>query len=79
MTWISFTEQHPPEYVGILVTNGQIVTCAKFCGMLPIKLGDADWPTFTGHGFSGYEWEFDFDERKITHWALLPEPPVISG
>jgi hypothetical protein len=75
MTWIPFTEQHPPQGVGILVTDGSLVTCAEFHGMNHRLMG----PDLSGHKFGGIEWEFEFHERNITHWAPLPEPPDISG
>jgi hypothetical protein len=28
-----------------------------------------------GAGFGGYEWEWDFREENVTHWAELPKGP----
>lgn len=33
-----------------------------------------DW-RWSGHLWKGHEWEFEFDDRAVTHWAPLPEPP----
>lgn len=53
---------------GVLITDGNIVTVAERSSVC----GDIWWD---GHYFSGYEWEWDFDTRDITHWAKLPLPP----
>ena len=29
-----------------------------------------------GHLIGGYEWNWEFDERNITHWMPLPAPPA---
>ena len=68
MKWISIKDKMPERRVGVLITDGQIVTCAEW---------DGDW--WGSHGFSGYEWEFDFDERFVTHWMPLPKPPQLKS
>ncbi len=73
MKWIDIKEQLPPHAIGILITDGKIVTCAK----AQIKNNEVFW--FSGHEFLGYDWEWDFELKDITHWAELPEPPQFSG
>ena len=58
-----------PTKTPILITDGHIVTVTTLdeCGC------DHKW--MYGHGFSGYEWEYDFSTKQATHWMLLPDPP----
>lgn len=73
----SYPDSMPPMNVGILITDGEIVTVTE------LKNYFADQPvesiddiSLHGHGFGGYEWDYDFDDvSKITHWALLPPVP----
>ncbi len=73
MNWIALKDQLPPKNVGVLVSDGVIVTAAQWS---PIFEGKPWW---SGHEFSGYEWEFDFSHESITHWMPLPEPPTTAG
>ena len=71
--WIKCSERMPPEHVGVLVTDGYLVTAAEWG---PIKYKDGRVvPWWDGHCFSGHEWEFDFSNTSITHWMPLPSPP----
>lgn len=64
MEWIKCTEGLPKDGVGVLITDGQyIVTAQRY---------EDYW---SSHGFGGYEWEWDIDIDKVTHWASLPELP----
>ena len=65
--WISMDDRLPDDGVGVLITNGAIITAAK---LFPIG---CHW--WDGLHFSGYEWEWDFNTSSITHWMPLPEPP----
>lgn len=65
--WIPITERLPEMWAPVLITDGKIVTCAE--------LSDTSRMWWTGHGFGGYEWEFDFEYEAVTHWMPLPEPP----
>lgn len=58
-----------PAGTPILITDGEIVTVTVLgpCGKTE------KW--MFGHGFGGYEWEFDFQTDQATHWMPLPEPP----
>jgi hypothetical protein len=55
-----------PKNRPILVTDGRFVTAVLF-------ESDSGYPY--GVEFGGYEWEWDFDWRELTHWMPLPEPP----
>jgi hypothetical protein len=65
--WISIQKKFPEHGIGVLVTDGDIITCAELTSIKP--------PSWTGHGWVGYEWEFGFNEDDITHWMPLPDPP----
>lgn len=74
MEWISVKDRLPKWKEGVLVTDGNVVTVAS------LDYWDG-WPKWwDGHGFSGYEWEFDFsnnfEDGKVTHWMPLPNPPA---
>ena len=71
--WILISEQLPPLGLGILITNGVMVTAAERRTIFP----EGKW-YFDGCEFGGYEWDFNFSDNEITHWAVLPEPPVID-
>ncbi len=69
--WISLKEQPPPTNVGVLVTDGKGVYCVEYIVSDPargVNLG--------GHGYRGDQWEFDFEEKELTHWMALPAMPV---
>lgn len=72
--WIRISERLPENDVGVLVTDGKIVTAAA----LSYWKDAPHW--WGGHGFSGHEWNFDFSERfdrgAITHWMPLPPVPA---
>lgn len=69
--WIDISNYLPKEGDGIIVTDGKIVTVAS----LEYLKGKPFW--WSGHGFGGDEWEFEFSEvfssNEITHWMPLPE------
>ncbi len=71
--WISVKDKLPERGVGVLITDGRMVTCAEFGGTYQNRNGE--YISWNGHEFGGYEWEFDFDEGNITHWMSLPQPP----
>lgn len=52
----------------ILITDGTIVTVTYL-----ETWGDV--VDMFGHGFSGYEWDYDFDVSDATHWQPLPDAP----
>ena len=72
--WISLDEQKPEHKQKGLITDGEIVTAA-IADMVSIKHSLNPKPLWDGCSFSGYEWEWEFDWKKVTHWAPLPEPP----
>jgi len=78
ITWhkFSYPDFMPPLDVGILITDGKIVTVAMIVKLWRDKpVTNLCGLDMSGYGFCGYEWEYDFDITKITHWALLPDMP----
>ena len=69
MRWHSIASEGYPCYgVGVLVSDGMCITIAQ-----RIHLSGLDM--WTGYNWSGYEWDFDFNEEAITHWMDLPSAP----
>ena len=73
--WIDIKKQKPKHKQEVLITTGQIVTAAitNYC------IYDKDDKIFwdTCHS-SGYEWDWDFNEKDITHWMPMPKLPSIE-
>jgi len=67
----------PHENQKVLVSDGKIVTAAEFRRLIKHTGEHAGVITLEWGGceLSGQEWYWDFDDRNITHWAELPEPP----
>lgn len=72
MKWIYIKDKLPPKNQGVLVSNEKIVTVASLD-----YLNDEPW-YWDGHGFSGSEWSFEFEELfsagEIIKWKPLPKP-----
>lgn len=66
-----------PTDTPILITDGKIVTVTVLNVTVLNKCGD-DPKWMHGHGFSGYEWQYDFMINQATHWMPLPQPPVVE-
>ena len=71
--WISLESQIPEHGVGVLVTDGETVVVASIDNSTKFP-GYKHW--WDEVGFSGYEWDWDFNTNDITHWMPLPSPPV---
>lgn len=74
MEWIAIKYKKPPLNTGVLISDGKKVTCACYN-----KYDFSDDITLDGHEFGGEEWEWHFEEETITHWAYLPEPPILDS
>lgn len=71
MNWIALRDRRPEMDRAVLISDGKFAAVAA---LRPIGSDDTYWD---GHGFGGYEWEWDF---VPTHWAELPElPPAPIG
>lgn len=65
--WIKVEDRMPDFGVGILVTDGEEITCAERIAWV----GGSGWTT---HNICSYDAEVAFED-KITHWMPLPAPP----
>ena len=57
-----------PKDTPILATDGKLIIV-----LMRGTCGGEDWPDSVG--FGGYEWEWDFEWKDLTHWMPLPEAP----
>ena len=57
-----------PQDTPVLVTDGKVIVVVARSNLY----GDA-WPDAVG--FGGYEWEWDFEWKDLTHWMPLPPLP----
>lgn len=73
--WINITRQQPDHQQKILITDGTMVTAAEYW-VWPQADKKFGLCPFRCLGFDGYEWEWDFNPKDITHWMPLPNPPV---
>jgi hypothetical protein len=88
--WLSVQSSLPEYGTGVLVAtdNGKVTAasrenCECFWRKVGVPYGIKFDPKFfeikpwrwTSHECGGYEWEFDFDERAVTHWMPLPPLP----
>lgn len=67
MNWILINDTLPDEHKHVLISNGKEIGSASLA-----FYADKTQFYWRGEGFSGYEWEWDFEP---THWAELPELP----
>jgi len=71
MKWIDIKKQKPHHRQQVLITNGILITTAE----ADAKFNNDGSIFWDGCNFGGYEWEWDFDERFVTHWMPLPPLP----
>ena len=58
-----------PKNTPILATDGVVIVVLERG-----ECAGKDWPNAVG--FSGYEWDWDFDSwGNLTHWMPLPDLP----
>lgn len=72
----SFPDSIPPLNTGILITDGYVVTVAELYIFWQDKSIKAlDDYSLSGHGFEGYEWDYNFKIEDVKYWTLLPDIP----
>ncbi|MCK5014263.1 MAG: DUF551 domain-containing protein [Candidatus Omnitrophica bacterium] len=71
--WIDIKKQKPEHEQAVLIAAGHVVTAA-IAELSPFS--DAIW--WDGCHFSGHRWDWDFDEKDITHWMPMPKPPNVE-
>ena len=59
-----------PKRTPILATDGKVIVVLERG-----ECAGKDSPISVG--FGGYEWEWDFEWKNLTHWMPLPEPPNV--
>jgi len=69
MLWISVKDELPVNYGGVIVYDASVISIAEY-----VKA--EKWEGWAPWTFGGYEYEWDLDVGKITHWMRLPEPPL---
>jgi hypothetical protein len=79
--WISVKDQEPPEKVKILVAGTQYGGTYKFisaCEILHLtrKSDGKVFKYVSVPEVSGYDLDWDFEHKDITHWMPLPDFPV---
>lgn len=65
-----------PKDTPILVSDGTYVVAATI-DTEPLGPERRLW--VRSYGFWGYEWDWEFMDNELTHWATLPEPPKEDG
>jgi hypothetical protein len=76
MNWISVKDKPFPKDRPFLVYSyysDDYSTSSYFCVVELEDHGEAGH-FITSPNVSGYEWEFDFNEKDITHWSELEKP-----
>ncbi len=67
--WISLKDRLPEAYIPILITGSGYICTA----ILVMNRNKSYY--FEGHGFFGYDWEWEFKNSDVTHWMELPKLP----
>ena len=74
MEWKDAKKELPEIGDEVLLTDGKEIVSA--IRLKNFGSGRSNWG---GCGFSGYEWDFDVEMEKITHWMPLPDLPKKGG
>jgi len=78
VTWIKVSDKGLPFDKPILVyakTKWQFEGDRGYMATVAVMKASSGSIWLAAVGFSGYEWEYDFEYKDITHWAELPEAP----
>ena len=59
--WKDITKEKPAHYNPVLITDGVQIAIGRY---------DSKYDQFDASGFSGYEWDWTFDER-FCFWAEM--------
>jgi hypothetical protein len=74
--WIEVSKELPPIGMTVLVSDGDIITCAIRSDRSYRQNEDEKWD-WDAIGIWGYEWEWDNEPacKWFTHWQYCPELP----
>jgi hypothetical protein len=81
MSWTKFDKDDnstwPPQSKDIIIYDGKRVRVAKFhCFEINGKIYDTDFRVFKSHPQSREKISIDIESKYITHWTILPAPPI---
>ena len=78
--WVSIEDALPEEHQNVLITNGIRVAAAETNYHLPDDAKRLGFPIYwDGCNIEGRDWYFVFEEednKGVTHWMPLPDPPT---
>ena len=74
--WIALKDNLPDLRTPVLITDGKVCVVAQWHGFDRLDPALICWQEV---GFGGFEWEWDFADRDITHWMPLPPLPTEEG
>jgi hypothetical protein len=78
--WISLEDALPEEHQDVLITNGIRVAAAEANYYTPSDAKRKGFPIYwEGCNIEGWDWYFVFEEednKGVTHWMPLPDPPT---
>lgn len=78
--WIATKDRWPDVGLAVLVTDGKIVTAARYSPEFhKPEVGGNQWWWWDAVGYGGHECESEYDQEGITHWMPLPLPPLTTG
>ena len=72
--WVSVADRLPAHQDRVLITDGKVVTAAEH-----FRWAYPDMAPWKADLVDGYEWEWEFDRRAVTHWMEMPSPPQSEG
>jgi hypothetical protein len=79
MNWISVKDKPFPKNKPFLIyaydkDKFNKLHCRSYFCVVQIEEYGEVGQYMTSPSVSGYEWQFDFNEKDITHWAELEKP-----
>ncbi len=67
MEWVDIKKTKPKHGEKVFITDGNVIVSAK------VDAESFDYIWWEPYGFDGFEWDWDFEHKEITHWAELPD------
>jgi len=77
--WIKCSERQPEIGQGVLISDGKLVTAAKYApAWHTAEDGGRQWWWFDALGYGGCDMGAEYRGEDVTHWMPLPLPPTRS-